>query len=155
MVTLGVTVVITEIAEVEADAVVGEAHGAFDVIITVTTSPLFNEVDVNVLFVAPDTFPPLICHWYVGVVPPFVGFAVNVTLVPEQIADPGVPEIVTLGVTVVITEIAEVEADAVVGEAHGAFEVMMTVTTSPLFNEVDVNVLFVAPDTFPPLICHW
>ena len=63
MVTLGVTVVITEIAEVEADAVVGEAHGAFDVIITVTTSPLFSEVDVNVLFVAPDTFPPLICHW--------------------------------------------------------------------------------------------
>ena len=87
-------------------------------------------------------------------VPPFVGFAVNVTLVPEQIAAPGVPEIVTPGVTVVITEIAEVEADAVAGEAHGAFEVIITVTTSPLLSEEVVNVLFVAPDTSPPLICH-
>ena len=32
------------------------------------------------------TFVPLSFHWYAGVVPPLVGVAVNVTLVPEQIA---------------------------------------------------------------------
>ena len=43
-----------------------------------------------------------------GEVPPFVGVAVNVTLAPEQIAEPGVPVIVTSGVTcgVIVTEIS-------------------------------------------------
>ena len=87
-------------------------------------------------------------------VPPFVGFAVNVTLVPEQIAAPGAPEIVTPGVTVGVTVIALVEADAVTGDAHGAFDVKITVTTSLLLREDVVNVLLVAPGTFPPFTCH-
>ena len=41
----------------ELVAVVGTAHGAFDVITTVTTSPLTNEVVVNVALLEPTLFP--------------------------------------------------------------------------------------------------
>ena len=34
--------------------------------------------------VAPGTLVPFSFHWYVGVVPPLVGVAVNVTEVPAQ-----------------------------------------------------------------------
>jgi hypothetical protein len=61
-------------------------HGvAFDVINTVTTSLFVNVLVVYVALVAPTISLPLSFHWYVGVVPPFVGVAVNVTLVPAQI----------------------------------------------------------------------
>ena len=53
-----------------------------------------------------------------------------------------------------MTEIAEVEADAVVGDAHGAFEVIITVITSPLLIVDGVNVLLVAPEILPPFTCH-
>ena len=79
--------------------------------------------------------------------------AVNVTVVPEQIG-PGVPVMETPGVTASVTVIAVVVADAVAGEAHGALDVIITVTRSPLLREEVVNVLFVSPDTFTPLICH-
>ena len=54
---------------------------AFEVITTRTTSLLFNELVEKVLLFVP-TFAPFTCHWYDGVVPPFVGVAVNVTDVP-------------------------------------------------------------------------
>jgi hypothetical protein len=44
-----------------------------------------------VLFV--PTFEPLSFHWYDGVVPPLVGVAVNVTLVPVHIAPDGFADI--------------------------------------------------------------
>ena len=41
------------------------------------------------------TFPPFTFHWYVGELIPFAGVAVNVTLVPVQIAPCGFAVIVT------------------------------------------------------------
>ena len=56
-----------------------------EVIIQVTIFPFAKVVEVNVDEVAPPTFTPLICHWYVGVAPPFVGVAVNVAEAPAHI----------------------------------------------------------------------
>jgi hypothetical protein len=61
-------------------------HGvAFDVITTVTTSLFVNAAVVYVALVAPTISLPFSFHWYDGAVPPLVGVAVNVTLVPAQI----------------------------------------------------------------------
>src|SRR6476469_2311161 len=54
------------------------------VIITVTTSPSFNVVVVNLSESVPLS-TPLTCHWYDGLLPPLVGVAVNVTEVPLHI----------------------------------------------------------------------
>ncbi len=51
---------------------------------TVTIAPLANDAFVYVAEFVP-TFAPFNFHWYDGVFPPFVGVAVKVTLVPEQI----------------------------------------------------------------------
>lgn len=51
-----VILILLEVAEA------GDGQGALDVITTVTTSPLLSEEVVNVLFVAPPTLLPLICH---------------------------------------------------------------------------------------------
>src|SRR5690606_21052225 len=104
--TLGVTLVETTTAGADACGVIGSAHKSFDVITTETTSPSANVVDVKVEPVSPETSTPFTCHWYVGVVPPFVGFAVYVTLEPEQIDPAGPPVIATLGVTLVETTTA-------------------------------------------------
>ena len=154
MVTLGVIVPPTVIV-LPADVAVGVVtQGSFEVIITVTTLLFAKEVDVNVALVAPGTFTPLICHWYVGVVPPFVGFAVKVTLEPAQIEDAGAPVIATLGVIVPPTVIV-LPAEVAVGvAAHGSFDVITTVTMSLFANVVEVNVALVAPFTLIPLICH-
>ena len=56
---------------------------ALEVMTQVTTLPLANVLEVNVAEFDP-TLLPLTFHWYVGAVPPFVGVAVNVTEVPEQ-----------------------------------------------------------------------
>jgi hypothetical protein len=45
------------------------------------------------------TLPPFNLHWYDGVAPPFVGVAVNVTLVPEHTELPGSALMLTEGVT--------------------------------------------------------
>ncbi len=46
------------------------------------------------------TLPPFNFHWYDGVVPPLVGVAVKVTLVPEQILlSASLDAIETAGVT--------------------------------------------------------
>ena len=63
--------------------------------------------------------------------PPFVGVAVNVTLVPEQIVLPGFADMFTLagngGFTVIVIEF-DVAGDPV---AHVDVEVITTDTTSP------------------------
>lgn len=85
--------------------------------------------------------------------PPLVGVEVNVTLVPVQICPDGTAETDTDGVTVGVTDIVIVFEVAVVGETQAAFEVIITVTLSPLLNVVDVNV-----DPVPallPFTCHW
>ena len=65
-------------------AVAGEGQVALLVITTVTTSLLASVVEVKVALFVP-AFVPFTFHWYAGAAPPFVGVAVNVTLVPEQI----------------------------------------------------------------------
>jgi hypothetical protein len=64
-------------------------------------------------------------------VPPFVGVAVNVTLVPEQIVLPGLALMLTDGTTVDPTVIVMPVDVAVVGLAQANDEVITTVTTSP------------------------
>jgi hypothetical protein len=78
------------------------------------------------------TFTLLFFHWYKGETPPFVGVAVKVTGVPEQIAPEGEAAMLTpagnRGFTTIVTP-AEVAGLPV---AHVAFEVRTQVMTSPL-----------------------
>ena len=67
--------------------------------------------------------------------PPLVGVAVNVTLVPAQIVFPGEAPMLTNGVTFPLTVIPIALDVAVAGLAHANDEVMTTVTTSPFANE--------------------
>ena len=66
--------------------------------------------------------------------PPLVGVAVNVTLVPEQIELPGLAAMLTDGVRVAPTIIVIPVDVAVVGLAQPSEEVITTVITSPLVN---------------------
>ena len=65
--------------------------------------------------------------------PPFVGVAVKVTLVPAQIVVALAP-MITDGVTVDVTVIVIAFDVAVVGFAHAMDDVITTVTTSPFTN---------------------
>ena len=84
--------------------------------------------------------------------PPFVGVAVKVTLLPEQIdVDDALMD--TEGVTeVVVTVSTLLVAVGVVVQV--AFEVMITLTWSLLASALDVNVGELVP-AFVPFICHW
>jgi tetrahydromethanopterin S-methyltransferase subunit E len=146
----GFTVIVTPL-DVAGDPV---KHGlALDVSPTVTTSLLFSVVVVNVLLLVP-ALVPFTFHWYVGVVPPLVGVAVNVTLVPEHIvvADADTDTLAgKFGFTVMVIPV-DVAGEPV---KHGlAFEVSCTVTTSLLFSVVVVNVLLLVP-TLVPFTFHW
>ena len=66
--------------------------------------------------------------------PPFVGVAVKVTLLPEQIALPGLAVMLTDGVTVAPTIIVIPGDVAVVGLAQPNDDVITTVIISPLTN---------------------
>ena len=67
--------------------------------------------------------------------PPFVGVAVNVALVPEQIELPGFALMLTDGVNVVDPTLIVIPGDvAVAGLAQPIEEVITTVITSPLAN---------------------
>ena len=66
--------------------------------------------------------------------PPFVGVAVNVTLVPVQIVLPGFALMVTDGTTVAETVIVMPVDVAIVGLAQARDDVITTVTTSPFTN---------------------
>ena len=80
-----------------------------------------------------------------------VGVAVNVTDVPEQIdVDDAFTD--TDGVTALAVIVIGVLV-AVVGLAHAAVDVMITVTTSPLFKLLVVNVAEFVP-AFVPFTCH-
>lgn len=75
----GIGLTVTEIpVEVAVEDVV---HPLLDVIIQVTLSLLFKFVVENVGLFEP-TLLPFTCHWYVGVVPPFVPFATNTIFEP-------------------------------------------------------------------------
>ena len=84
--------------------------------------------------------------------PPLVGVAVNVTEVPGQILLSDalmVTDGVGAGRTVIVIGVLA----AVAGEGQTAFEVMVTVTTSPSFKVELLKVLLLVP-TFTPFICH-
>ena len=86
-----------------------------------------------------------------GAVPPFVGLAVNVTLVPAQIeVDEALME--TDGVTA-FAETVMTLLVAFAVEMQLALDVMITLTWSPLASVLDVNVAAFVP-AFTPLICH-
>lgn len=79
----------------------------------------------------------------------------NITLVPAQIVLPAaLDKMLTLagrfGFTVIVI-VFDVAGEPV---AQVAFDVMMTLTMSPLFNVVVVNVVLFVP-AFAPFTCHW
>ena len=64
--------------------------------------------------------------------PPFVGVAVNVTLVPVQIVLPGLAAMLTDGINVIEPTLIVMPGEvAVVGLAQPSVEVITTVITSP------------------------
>jgi hypothetical protein len=81
-----------------------------------------------------------------------VGVAVNVTDCPVQIVEVPVA-IETDGTTAALTVIVTVLEVAVTGDAQVALEVIITVTTSELFNVEEVKVEEFVP-TLPPFTCH-
>ena len=91
-------------------------------------------------------------HWYVGAVPPLVGVAVNVTLVPLQICPDGTAATVTDGVTVGVIDMAITFEVAVVGFPQAALLVRITETLSPLFKVVELKVEPVP--ALVPFTCH-
>ena len=87
--------------------------------------------------------------------PPFVGVAVNVTLVPEQIVPAGLAAILTLAVNVGLTVILMLFDVAGEPVKHGvALLVKTTVTAVPLVNALVVNVVLLVP-AFTPFTFHW
>jgi hypothetical protein len=140
---LGFTVMVT-VLEVAGLPV---AQVAFEVITQVTVLPFARAVLVYVELLVP-TLEPLSFHWYTGVVPPLVGVAVKVTLVPEQIV---VAEaaILTLagkfGFTVIVT-VLEVAGLPV---AQVALDVSTQVTTSLFTNEPLLYVALFEPTLLP------
>ena len=79
--------------------------------------------------------------------------AVNAMLVPGQTGVLGFAVMETDGTTGGFTVIVIVLDVAVVGEAQVALEVMITLTTSPLFKLLDVKVA-PPPPAFTPFTCH-
>ena len=66
--------------------------------------------------------------------PPLVGVAVNVTLVPVQIVLPGLATILTDGLTLPLTTIVIAFDVTAAGLAHASDDVITSVTTSPFTN---------------------
>ena len=87
-------------------------------------------------------------------VPPFVGVAVKVTLVPAQIVPVGLAAMDTDGVTFGVTVIVTALDVAVVGDAQVAFEVSTQVMISPLLSDAFVYVALFVP-TLLPFSFHW
>ena len=78
-------------------------------------------------------------HWYVGLFPPLVGVAVNVTEVPAQIVLPGLAAMLTLTGKAWPTDIVMVFDVAGFPVAHGAaFDVNTTLIASPFINAEEV-----------------
>src|SRR6478736_4334998 len=150
MLTLGSTLV--EVIVIGLLVAVGvDAQARSLVRITVTTSPSLSVFVVKVGASVP-AFTPLICHWYDGLLPPLVGVAVNVTDVPLQIVVVDAA-MLTLGSTLVDVIVTGLLV-AVGVDAQARSLVRITVTTSPSFNVVVVNLSESVP-LLTPLTCHW
>ena len=133
--TDGVTVLFTVIVKELEVAVVGDAQVEEDVKTHVIISPVTNEDELYVE-AAPTTIP-FFFHWYDGVDPPFVAFAVNVTFVPEQNVVPAEDDILTDGTTAEATDMVSVLEVAVVVVAQVAFDVITQLIVFP-FDKVEV-----------------
>ena len=127
------------------------AQVAFDVSTQVTTSLLFKVAEVNVVELVP-LFVPFTFHWYAGVVPPLVGVAVNVTLVPAQIVV-AVAAMLTLTGKFGFTVMVMVFDVAGLPVAQVALDVNTHVTVFPFVNVADVNVGELVP-AFTPFTFH-
>ena len=84
--------------------------------------------------------------------PPLVGVAVNVTDAPTQIVVADAITLADAGTDAVNVIVIALDI-AVIGEEQAAFEVMITVTTSPFANVLVVYIAEFVP-TFPPFTCH-
>src|SRR5215203_7112607 len=116
------------------------------VMITVTTSPSCNVLVVNLSLSVPASIP-FTCHWYDGLPPPLTGVAVKVTDVPSHI------EVVlavmdTSGST--LLELMVIGLLSAVGvDTQARSLVMITVTTSPSFSLLLVNLSESVPASIP------
>jgi len=90
----------------------------------------------------------------VGVVPPLVGAAANITLVPDFMDPEGLAVIFTLAVTLLLTSIV-IELD-VAGDPVTPlkFDVIIQVMMFPFASEVEVYDELVAPDIAVPFFFH-
>jgi hypothetical protein len=142
------------VTEMELLTAVGDVvQLALLVITTETTSLLLSDELVKVTALAPGTLVPFICHWYVGIVPPFVGVALNVILLPAQI-EVELAVTKTEGVTeftVIVIELLTAVGDVV----QLALLVITTETTSLSLSKEVVKVAELEPGTLIPFICHW
>ena len=96
------------------------------------------------------TFVPFTFHWYEGVVPPFVGVAVNVTEAPD--ADGLVPAVIamlTAGTTDGLIVMVILLLAAVLEVTHEELEVSVHATTAPLASVVEENVAEFVPAAAP------
>ena len=106
MVTLAGRLALTVMTIVSDTAGDPLTQAKLEVMCTVTESLFANEVVVYEMLSVPTGVVP-INHWYAGVVPPFVGVAVKVTSVPEQIVLSASPDaIVTLAGRIELTVVA-------------------------------------------------
>ena len=128
------------------------AQVALDVTMHVTASLLFSVVVVKVVELVP-AFTPFTCHWYAGVVPPLVGVAVNVTLLPAQMVVAGLAAILTLTGKLGFTDIVMVLDVPGLPVAQVALDVSTQVTASVLFSVADEYVVELVP-TFTPFTFH-
>lgn len=143
---LGVTLGVMDIVTGLDVAVAGEAQARDDVRIQVTTSPLFNVELIYLLLLLPES-APLTCHWYDGLVPPFV-------ITAEKVSSDPLHGLLVLRLTVIVgvwfaTVIVSELDVAVVVDAHGALDVMTHVTTAPLVSVLEVNVALLVPALVP------
>ena len=136
-------------------AVVAVRQLAFEVITTLTWSPLTNVVLTKVFAeLLVPTLVPLTFHWYNGEAPPFVGVAVNVTPDPAHVvllvtSD----EMLTDGVTLALTTKAIELLVAVDDVTHPKLLVITTVMLPPAV-PASVYVALLVPTLFPSFF-HW
>ena len=126
-----VIVIVLEVAGVPV------AQVAVDVIITWICSPLTKVDEVYIDPVSPVMGAESLYHWYVGV-PPLIGVALKVTVVPAQIAPVGETEILTLAGNNGFTVIVMLLDIAGLPVAQMAVDVICTLIVSPLTSDAEV-----------------
>lgn len=123
-----------------------------ETITTLIASPLARDNVVKEDDVAPGTFVPFTCHWYIGASPPLTGIALKVTGAPWQ-TDVAEAVMFTCGVTELVVTWMELLVTVKV-VAQAAFDTSIATTTSPLARLAVVNEDDVSPATFDPFTCH-